>query len=102
ISLAMVDSPDPVSVGANLSYTLTVANAGPSTATGLTVTNVLPTGASYVSAVSSQGSCTQAGGVVSCNLGSLPGGSNATITIVVVPTVAGTILTNQAVVSRTG
>ncbi|MDB6110653.1 MAG: hypothetical protein JWR69_2403, partial [Pedosphaera sp.] len=100
VSIAVVDSPDPVSVGASLIYTLTVGNAGPSAATGVTVTNLLSPGVSFVSAVASQGSVAQSGGVVSCSLGSLPGGSNAVITIVVVPTVAGTTITNQAIVAR--
>ncbi|MDB6112919.1 MAG: hypothetical protein JWR69_4669, partial [Pedosphaera sp.] len=100
ISIAMADAPDPVSVGASLTYTLTVANAGPAAATGVTVTNLLPPGVTFVSATGSQGTCTQSAGVVSCGLGSLPGGSNAVITIVVVPMTSGVILTNTATVVR--
>jgi uncharacterized repeat protein (TIGR01451 family) len=100
ISVSIVDSPDPVSVGANLTYTLTVANAGPLDATGVMVTNILPPSVAFVSATSSQGTCAQNGGVVACNLGVVPGATNATITIVVVPTIAGIIITNVATVSR--
>ena len=99
LSISVADAPDPVSVGANLTYTLTIANAGPTSATSVTVTNVLPPTVSFVSVTSSQGTCTQAGGVVSGNLGVVPGASNATITIVVVPNSAG-ILTNYANVFR--
>jgi len=100
ISISLLDSPDPVSAGASLTYTLTVVNTGPTAATGVMVTNLLPPSAAFVSAISSQGTCTQLGGVVTCNLGVVPGGTNATIAIVVVPTVAGTTLTNLAMVSR--
>jgi uncharacterized repeat protein (TIGR01451 family) len=55
VSIAMADAPDPVSAGASLVYTLVVANSGPSAATGVTVTNLLPSQAAFVSAVSSQG-----------------------------------------------
>jgi len=100
ISVSMVDSPDPVSVGANLTYTLIVANTGPLDATGVMVTNILPLSVAFVSATSSQGTCAQNGGVVACNLGVVPGATNATITVVVVPTIAGITLTNTATVSR--
>jgi len=101
LSVSIADSPDPVSVGAALTYTLKVVNTGPLDATGVTVTNVLPAGVNFVSATSSQGACTQTGGVVIGNLGLVPGGTNATVTIVVMPTTAGTTVTNSATVSRT-
>ena len=100
LSINIVDSPHPVSVGASLTYTLTVANTGPADSTGVMVTNLLTAGATFVSATSSQGTCGQNGGVVTCNLGVVHGGTNATVTIVVVPTAAGMNLTNVATVSR--
>ncbi len=47
VSIAVVDSPDPVLVGMNLVYALTIANVGPSPATGVIVTNNLPAGATF-------------------------------------------------------
>jgi hypothetical protein len=72
-----------------------VHNNGPSSATGTTVTDTLPGGVTYETATPSQGSCSQASGTVTCNLGTLTNGGDATVTITIRPTSAGTI-TNQA------
>jgi uncharacterized repeat protein (TIGR01451 family) len=97
ISVTKTDSPDPAHVGQNLTYTITVTNGGPSTATGITLSDALPKNAGFGSARSSQGSCTlkPQKRLVTCSLGSLAGGASATVTIVVKPTSKGTI-TNTA------
>ncbi|MBA2592590.1 MAG: DUF11 domain-containing protein, partial [Gammaproteobacteria bacterium] len=41
-----------------MTYTVPVTNNGPSNATGVTMTDTLPAGVSFVSATPSQGSCT--------------------------------------------
>jgi uncharacterized repeat protein (TIGR01451 family) len=98
LSLSITDSPDPVLVGNNLTYALTTTNRGPATGTGVMLTNTLPPGVNYVSATSSQGSCTNLSGVVVCNLGMLASGAQATNTIIIKPIVQGTI-TNVASVT---
>jgi uncharacterized repeat protein (TIGR01451 family) len=97
LSITKTDAPDPLSAGATLTYMLAVANAGPSTATGVVVTDTLPAGATYVSATPSQGSCTEASGVVTCSLGTLANGASASTTIVVVPSMGCSII-NAALV----
>jgi uncharacterized repeat protein (TIGR01451 family) len=84
--------------GRNMTYTLTVANGGPETANDVVVTDTLPASVTYVSAVPIQGSCSEAGGVVTCNLGTILAEASATIDIVVKPTVAG-VITNTASVA---
>ena len=98
LALTKTDSPDPVAVGDNLVYTITVTNNSPDEATSVTVTDTLPSEAAYVSASSGQGSCIESEGTVSCELDNMAGGATATVTIVVKSTAAGTI-TNTASVT---
>jgi uncharacterized repeat protein (TIGR01451 family) len=95
ISVTKTDSPDPVTVGSNLTYTITVTNNGPKTGTGVTLTDTLPSSVTYVSATSTKGTPTKSGNTVTCSIGKLTNGSSATVTIIVKPTTAGTI-TNTA------
>jgi uncharacterized delta-60 repeat protein/uncharacterized repeat protein (TIGR01451 family) len=97
LSISKADSPDPVNNGQTLTYTLSVANAGPDPASGVVVTDSLPATVTFGSASASQGTCTQASGMVSCALGSMASGGTATVTITVTPTASGTI-TNTATV----
>jgi uncharacterized repeat protein (TIGR01451 family) len=63
------------------------------------VTNALPSTITLVSAVPSQGTCTtNAGGIVTCQLGALNNGGNASVAIVVKTTIDGAI-TNVATVA---
>jgi len=93
-------SPAAVTIGANITYSLVASNTGPQAATNVTVTDTLPAGVTFVSATASQGTCTQAGGVVTCGLGSLAVSGTATINIVVTTTTSGA-KTNTASVSAT-
>jgi uncharacterized repeat protein (TIGR01451 family) len=97
LKVTKADSPDPVRVGASLTYTIGVENLGPSPATGVTVTDNLPKGADLVSATGPAGPCPAQAGKVTCAIGSLNpvgvnyGGVPAQVTIVVVPRTAGTV-----------
>lgn len=84
LSLAIIDSPDPVAAGGTLTYTLTVRNAGPQSASGIAVTNTLPAEATFVSASGSSWSCSRTNNIVTCTRStSLSVGSSSTITITV-------------------
>jgi uncharacterized repeat protein (TIGR01451 family) len=59
LAITKTDAADPVIVNGNVVYTLTIRNDGPAAATGVTVTDTLPAGVTFVSAVPSQGAaCT--------------------------------------------
>src|SRR5262249_31483632 len=99
LSVTKGDSPDPVLAGVNLSYTIVVRNNGPSTATGVALTDPLPADEPFVSATPTQGSCSGTS-TVNCNIGSLANGATATATIVVKPTAAAApSITNTASVT---
>jgi uncharacterized repeat protein (TIGR01451 family) len=83
-------SPDPVTAGNNVTYSIALTNLGPGAATDVTMTDVLPATVTLVSATPSQGSCSGAA-TITCLLGVLANGGSATVTIVVKATQAGTI-----------
>jgi len=66
------DSPDPGPAGGIFTYTLRIDNNGPGLATGVTLTDTLPTGSTFVGVTTTAGSCSQASGVVTCALGDIP------------------------------
>jgi uncharacterized repeat protein (TIGR01451 family) len=91
-------APDPVAINATLNFVITVSNAGPSAASGVVTTNVLPPGVTFQSVVVSQGSCLLVAGELSCDLGALANSAIATVTVAVKPTSAGSV-TNTVRVS---
>ncbi len=100
--VSKTDSPDPVQLGGSLTYSVTVRNNGCSNATGVTLTDTLPGSVTFGSATPSQGSCSESGGTVTCNLGNLTSGNGATVTITVTPNTAGTITNTASVTGNEG
>jgi uncharacterized repeat protein (TIGR01451 family) len=81
--------------GGSITYVITVHNGGPASATNVMVNDPLPAGETLVSATPSQGSCGPP--PVTCNLGSIPNGGSATVTIVATVTAAsGSTVCNTA------
>jgi uncharacterized repeat protein (TIGR01451 family) len=97
LAVTIAAAPDPVAIGQEVTYTVTVTNKGPDPATGVTLTETLDPGASFVSAT---GGVTPVGGVLTFGPGTLADGGNATVTIVVRATgAAGRAFTNTASVA---
>ena len=99
LSIAKVDEPDPVAVGAPLTYRIEIVNDGPAPATDVRVTDMLPSGVTVTSITPSQGSCSQLSSTVTCLLGVIARDGSARITIVVDPGSAVRTITNTAQVS---
>ena len=74
----IVDDATP-NVGDEIEFTITVSNDGPDAATGVEVTDVLPTGLTFVSANPSQGTYSSSGGLWA--VGSLADDASATLTL---------------------
>ncbi|WP_040328384.1 IPTL-CTERM sorting domain-containing protein [Acidovorax delafieldii] len=75
------DSPDPGPAGGIFTYTLRIDNNGPNGASGVTLTDTIPAGSTFVDVTTTAGSCGEAGGVVNCTLGNIPFNANQTVTI---------------------
>jgi uncharacterized repeat protein (TIGR01451 family) len=96
LSLIKSATPNPVTVGDTINYVVQVANSGPAGASGVVLTDTLPSQVSFTSATPGRGSCSHLDGVVTCNLGSIPAGRRVRVEIKVVAQTAGTA-TNTAV-----
>ena len=91
LALTVVDTPDPVVQGAQLTYTATVANAGPAPAENVSLAIEVPRrlstlagGATATGATAAQGACTvPSGGTgdVGCSLGTLAAGASTTVSV---------------------
>jgi uncharacterized repeat protein (TIGR01451 family) len=101
VGISVTDSPDPVAVGADLTYLVRVTNSGPATATGIVVSNIMASGLTLLGVTSSQGAVVTNGQILVGNLGSLAAGEQATMTITATP-LSAAVLTNVATVSRIG
>jgi uncharacterized repeat protein (TIGR01451 family) len=99
LALTKSDSPDPVTVGGTLTYTIQVKNLGANDATAVVVTDKLPNDLDFVSASASSGNCQHHAHTVTCDLGTIPSGATATVTIEAKPTKAGTISNTASVTS---
>jgi uncharacterized repeat protein (TIGR01451 family) len=87
LAVSVADSPDPVTAGTNLTYTITAQDLGPDSASTVTMTAPLPSGTTFVSLAAPGGwGCTTpavgANGTVTCTTPTFAAG-NATFTLVV-------------------
>lgn len=99
LAVSKTHDAEPATAGGAIAYTVTVTNRGPSDASGVTITDTLPTGVSFVSGTG----CTETTpGVIDCNVGPLAAGTSSSVTIngiVGAGTPSGTVLTNSASVA---
>lgn len=105
VEVVKTPSANPVRTADTLLYTLRVTNNGPATATNVTATDPLPANMTYVSAITSKGTCSYTAGTrtVSCAVGTLTNGQVAAITVRVTidASASGLTLTNTGTVAAT-
>lgn len=97
LSINVVDSPDPATVGESLTYVLAASNLGPDPASDVVVTQTLPAGLVFQSATPDQGSCAASSGEVTCMLGDVESGTGVGITVVVTTTISGSFQSSVSV-----
>lgn len=94
-----IGQPAPVAAGGTLIYTITYENRGSANATGVTITDTIPTGLTFVSAT---GGGAPSGSDVVWNVGDLPigGAGQLEVSFTVDPAIPdGTILTNTVTIT---
>ncbi|HZX08670.1 DUF7507 domain-containing protein, partial [Kribbella sp.] len=102
LSITKTVKPSPLVAGGEALYTLTVHNAGPSTAQRVSVTDAVPSGLSVLEATSADGTCTTANATVTCALGAVGAGGTAVVIIRVAVAASQTAaVTNGASVTST-
>jgi uncharacterized repeat protein (TIGR01451 family) len=98
LSITKTGSPATQELGqGNITWTMVVKNNGPDADTGVKITDPMPGGNTFVSATTTQGTCT-GGAILTCNIGDMAAGATVTITLVTTPSVEGT-QTNTVTVS---
>ena len=93
LSIAATATSTPTGVGSQVSFKYTITNNGDLTP-GITFSDVLPSGASFVSASTSPGSCgtpTGSPSTLTCSIGTLNAGAIATVTVILTPTAVGAL-----------
>jgi uncharacterized repeat protein (TIGR01451 family) len=108
LSIAHSASPDLVTTGSDVTYSIAVTNAGPGSAAAVTLTDAIPTGAVFKSISAPDGWLVDspdagATGTLTCSIASLPPGqSSFTLVATVDCSVAdGSTIVNRATVSST-
>jgi uncharacterized repeat protein (TIGR01451 family) len=101
LRLAIVNSGQPLDVGENLSWTLTLDNLGPNTTTGVSLHDSLPAGFTLESVTPSQGLCVPSVSAVDCTFGTVAPGTTITVVLAGRPaaSASGSLLVNTATAS---
>jgi uncharacterized repeat protein (TIGR01451 family) len=98
LSIAKSTASTQAATGSTITYTISVTNNGPDSATNVVVSDDLPAGLQYVAATPSQGTCSGTD-PFTCNLGTLLNGGSATITLQVLVTATTGTISNTATVT---
>ena len=85
LTISVIPSPTVVGVGNQVSFVYTITNNGDFT-NGVTFTDTISAGTTFVSATASPGSCAGAATtIVGCTIGTMDAGATATVTVILTP-----------------
>lgn len=98
LSMSLDSAPEPVSLGATVTLTATVANTGPDGAEGVTLELTLPAALGNVSAPAN---CGVAASIVTCDLGSIASAGNDVVMVQATALAAGSVQSSASVSSTT-
>ncbi len=90
-------APSPIAVGSEFPCSFTVTNRGPATAREVVFVDEMPAGLSVVRAASSTGSLSVVGRTLTWNVGSIPNGGSAVVTMIARATAVGTMVNRVTV-----
>jgi uncharacterized repeat protein (TIGR01451 family) len=100
LSVSMVPTPAPLTVGRPLTFTIKVSNEGPSTAQDVGLSVALPFSATPIQARAGRGFC-RGGYTIECHLGQIARSDSGTVVIVVRPEVVGTVVVTAVTTTST-
>jgi uncharacterized repeat protein (TIGR01451 family) len=89
--VTIVNTPNPVTIGSNVTSIITVKNLGADAAPSAMLTNTLPVGANLISAVTTQGTLATNANVITASIGTLASNATAIVTLVFTPSAVGGI-----------
>jgi uncharacterized repeat protein (TIGR01451 family) len=102
IDLVIVkDATSPTPLNGTVTYTMTVTNKGPDTATNVQLADPAPAGITYLSVTPGAPTCTVAASLLTCSLGTLAVGESREVTLTARATLVGQH-TNTATVTGSG
>ena len=90
VALQAPSTPSSMVVGSATTYSYTVVNNGPYSASGVQVTLQLPASAQAIAAASTVGTCTVSGTTATCAIGAMALAASATISLTATASVTGT------------
>jgi uncharacterized repeat protein (TIGR01451 family) len=97
LSATLTDSPDPVVVGGNLTYTYTIVNNGPSTASSIVLSNRLASTVIFNSATATNGSWMLTNGVFYAFFSNVVQTTSLKVRLVVTPVAVGSVTNSTSV-----
>lgn len=102
LSVSKTASPSTVSVGQQFTYTMTIENHGPDAATGVILTDPVPTNACLNAIATSPqvGNYTYTGNTIKWNIGSLSVNASVTLTATVTALAAGALVNTSTVIGN--